>query len=36
MIGEAEKTGITSEQDVVDLVDEIRGEIWGRQHAGNA
>jgi len=36
MAGEAEKAGLNSEQDVVDLVKEIRGRMWEAQHAGDA
>ena len=33
--GEAERIGLTSEQDVVALVDEVREEIWEERHADN-
>ena len=36
MAGEAEKVGLSSEQDVVDLVKEVRNRMWEAQHAGNA
>ena len=36
MAGEAEKAGLTSEQDVVNLVKEVRGKMWEEQHEGNA
>ncbi len=36
MAGEAEKSGLYSEQDVADLVKEVRGKIWGARHEGNA
>ena len=36
MAGEAEKAGLKSEQDVVDLVKEVRGKMWEAQNAGNA
>jgi len=35
MAGEAEKAGLNSEQDVVDLVKEVRGKMWEAQHEGN-
>jgi len=35
MMGEAEKAGLNSEQDVVDLVKEIRGKMWEARHEGN-
>jgi len=34
--GEAERLGLTSEQDVVALVDDVRGEIWKERYANNA
>ena len=36
MAGEAEKAGLNSEQDVVDLVKEVRGKMWEAQDADNA
>ena len=36
MEGEAEKAGIQSEQDVVDLVNDIRRQIWEVQYEGDA
>jgi len=36
MKGEAAKAGLNSEQDVVDMVKEIRGKMWEAQHEGNA
>jgi len=36
MAGEAEKAGLNSEQDVVDLVKEVRGKLWEARNAGNA
>ncbi|AAM24316.1 MAG: stationary/sporulation gene expression regulator [Caldanaerobacter subterraneus] len=33
--GEAEKAGLKSEQDIVDLVKKIRKEMWEEQHANN-
>ncbi|MDR2670971.1 MAG: AbrB/MazE/SpoVT family DNA-binding domain-containing protein [Oscillospiraceae bacterium] len=35
MAGEAERAGLHSEQDVVDLVKKVRGDMWEVQHAGN-
>jgi len=32
MAGEAEKAGLTSEQDVADLVKEVRGKLWETRH----
>jgi len=32
MAGEAEKVGIKSEQDVVELVREVRGKLWKKNH----
>jgi len=34
--GEAERLGLTSEQDVVALVDDVRGEMWKERYANNA
>jgi len=34
--GEAEQLGIKTEQDVVDLVKEVRREVWEERHANNA
>ena len=34
MEGEAEKAGLNSEQDVVDLVKEVRRKMWEAQHEG--
>ena len=36
MTGEAEKAGLNSEQDVVDLVKDVRGKMWEAQREGNA
>ena len=36
MAGAAEEAGITSEQDVVNLVNEIRRERWENKHDSNA
>ena len=36
MAGEAEKATINSEQDVADLVKEVRWKMWETQHEGNA
>jgi len=36
MAGEAEKAGIKSEQDVVELVREVRGKLWKKNHDRNA
>ena len=36
MAGEAEKAGINSERDVVDLVKEVRQKIWEERYEGNA
>ncbi|MDR2487640.1 MAG: AbrB/MazE/SpoVT family DNA-binding domain-containing protein [Clostridiales Family XIII bacterium] len=36
MAGEAEKAGLESEQDVVDLVKQVRGKMWEDQNEGNA
>jgi len=33
--GEAERLGIKNEQDVVDIVDEIREEMWIERYANN-
>jgi AbrB family looped-hinge helix DNA binding protein len=33
--GEAERLGLTDEQDVVALVDEVRGEMWKERYANN-
>ena len=33
--GEAERLGLKSEQDVVDMVKEIRRETWENEHAGD-
>ena len=33
--GEAERLGLSNEQDVVALVDEVRGEIWKERYADN-
>ena len=35
MAGEAEKAGITTEEDVAKLVKEIRREIWEKKYADN-
>jgi len=36
MAGEAEKAGIKTEQDVVDLVKQVRQKIWEERYEGNA
>jgi AbrB family looped-hinge helix DNA binding protein len=36
MAGEAERAGLNSEQDVADLVKDLRGSMWETQHEGNA
>ena len=36
MAGEAEKAGLNTEQDVVDLVNEVRGRMWEAQLESNA
>jgi len=36
MAGEAERAGINSEQDIVDLVKELRRKMWEAQHESNA
>ncbi|MBS3977958.1 MAG: AbrB/MazE/SpoVT family DNA-binding domain-containing protein [Syntrophomonadaceae bacterium] len=36
MAGEAERAGINSEQDIVDLVREVRQRIWEERYEGNA
>ena len=36
MVGEAEKAGIYSTQDVVDMVNDVRKEIWERDYEDNA
>ncbi len=36
MAGEAEKAGITSQQDVVDAVKEVRNQIWEERYEGDA
>ena len=33
--GEAERLGLASEQDVVDMVKEVRREVWKENHARN-
>jgi len=33
--GEAERLGLKTEQDVVDMIKEVRNEIWEDRHAGN-
>ena len=33
--GEAERLGLTSEHEVVALVDEVRGEMWKERYANN-
>lgn len=35
MAGEAERAGLNSEQDVVDLVRQVRGKMWEAQRAGD-
>ena len=34
--GEAERLGLKTEQDVIDLVKEVRSEVWEEKHARNA
>jgi AbrB family looped-hinge helix DNA binding protein len=34
--GEAERLGIKNEQDVLDMVDEVRSEMWAERNANNA
>ena len=34
-LGEAERLGLKTEQDVVDLVKEVRREVWEENHARN-
>jgi len=34
--GETERLGLQNEDDVVALVDEVRGKIWEERNAGNA
>jgi AbrB family looped-hinge helix DNA binding protein len=34
--GEAERLGLKTEQDVVDLVKDVRREVWEENHASNA
>lgn len=36
MIGAAEQAGLTSEQDVVDTVNDVRRRMWEEQYDGNA
>ena len=36
MAGEAEKAGIKTEQDVVDLVKQVRQQIWEQRYEDNA
>jgi len=36
MVGEAEKAGIYSSKDVVDIVNDVRKEIWERDYEDNA
>ena len=33
--GEADRLGLTNEQDVIALVDEVRGEMWKERYADN-
>lgn len=33
--GEAEKLGLKDERDVVDLVDEVRKEMWDKRYEDN-
>ena len=35
-VGEAQRLDIKTEQDVVDLVKEVRSEVWEERHANNA
>jgi len=32
MVGAAKQAGITSEQDVIDLVNDVRRDMWEKQH----
>jgi AbrB family looped-hinge helix DNA binding protein len=34
--GESERLGLRDEQDVVDMVKEVRREMWEERHGGNA
>ena len=34
-VGEAERLGLKTEQDVVDMVKEVRREVWDERHARN-
>lgn len=34
-VGEAERLGLQTEQDVVDMVKEVRREVWEERHAYN-
>ena len=34
--GEAERLGLRDEQDIVDMVKEVRREMWEERHGGNA
>ena len=36
MAGEAERVGIKSEQDVVEIVKEVREQMWREENANNA
>ena len=36
MTGEAQKAGLNSEQDVVDLVKQVREDLWKRDNESNA
>jgi AbrB family looped-hinge helix DNA binding protein len=36
MTGEAKRVGLNSEQDVVDVVKQVREEMWETHHAGDA
>ena len=36
MRGEAEKSGLNSEEDVVKLCKDVRNEMWGKNNANNA
>jgi hypothetical protein len=35
-VGEAERLDINTEQDVVEMVKDIRREVWEERYAGNA
>jgi len=33
--GEADRLGLETEQDVIDMVKDVRREVWEEKHAGN-